>query len=66
VSDLYEGSRSLPLLVTWVEPATGNTVTQIEDYENNVAWTNNTDLASKEFWRLKGAIRPANQEGQDT
>lgn len=48
--DLYQ--------VTWVEPATGNTVTHIEDYANNRAWTNITDLASKGFWRLKGTIHP--------
>lgn len=53
--DLYQ--------VTWVKPATGNTVTHIQDYENNIAWTNITDLASKGFWRLKGTIRPAGEEG---
>lgn len=47
-TDLYQ--------VTWVEPATGNTITHLEDYANNVAWTNITDLASKGFWRLKGTI----------
>ena len=45
-------------VVIWVEPATGNTVTHIEDYENNIALTNITDFASKRFWRLKGTIRP--------
>jgi hypothetical protein len=45
-------------IVTWVESATGNTVTHVEDYERGVAFTNITDLASKQFWRLKGTIRP--------
>jgi hypothetical protein len=45
-------------LVTWVEPATGNTVTHVEDYERGIAFTNITDLASKQFWQLKGTIRP--------
>lgn len=45
-------------MVTWVEPKTGNTVTHIEDYERGIAFTNITDLASKQFWRLKGTIRP--------
>ena len=45
-------------MVTWVEPATGNTVTHVEDYEKNIAYTNITDLASKGFWRLKGEIKP--------
>ncbi len=45
-------------MVTWVESATGNTVTHIEDYERGIAFTNITDLASKQFWRLKGTIRP--------
>jgi hypothetical protein len=45
-------------MVTWVEPKTGNTVTHVEDYERGIAYTNITDLASKQFWRLKGIIRP--------
>jgi hypothetical protein len=45
-------------MVTWVEPKTGNTVTHIEDYERGIAYTSITDLASKQFWRLKGTIRP--------
>ncbi|MGH3579687.1 MAG: MoaF-related domain-containing protein [Mycobacterium sp.] len=45
-------------MVTWIEPATGNTVTHVEDYANNIAYTNITDLASKGFWRLKGEIKP--------
>ena len=36
-------------MVTWVEPQTGNTVTHIEDYERNIAFTSITDLASKQF-----------------
>ena len=44
-------------MVTWVEPATGNTVTHVQDYRENIAYTNITDLASKAFWRLKGAIK---------
>ncbi len=51
--DLYQ--------VSWIEPATGNTVTHIEDYENNVAWTNITDVKTKEFWRLKGSIQPVDE-----
>lgn len=49
-------------MVTWIEPQTGNTVTHIEDYEHNIAFTNITDLASKQFWCLKGAIHPVNGE----
>ena len=45
--------------VTWIEPATGNTVTHVEDFADNIAYTNITDLASRSFWRLKGTIRPA-------
>jgi len=45
-------------MVTWIEPATGNTVTHVEDYEQGIAYTNITDLASKQFWRLKGKITP--------
>ena len=46
-------------MVTWIEPATGNTVTHVEDYQAGVVYTNITDLASKGFWRLKGAIQAA-------
>ena len=45
-------------MVTWVEEDTGNTVTHVEDFANGVVWTNITDIASKGFWRLKGAITP--------
>ena len=45
-------------MVTWVDPATGNTVVHLEDLANNIAYTNITDLASKGFWRLEGAIKP--------
>ena len=45
-------------MVTWVEKDTGNTVTHVEDFANAVVWTNITDIASKGFWRLKGAIIP--------
>lgn len=45
-------------LVTWVEEDTGNTVTHVQDYENLTAYTNITDLASREFWNLKGRIIP--------
>jgi len=31
----------------------------VEDYERGVAFTNITDVASKQFWRLKGTIRTA-------
>jgi hypothetical protein len=34
-------------LVTWVEEDTGNTVTHVQDYENLVAYTSITDLASR-------------------
>ncbi|EUJ31390.1 metallo-beta-lactamase family protein [Listeria floridensis FSL S10-1187] len=44
------------VMLTWVEPATGNTVTHVDDFVNNVAYTNITDLASKQFWRLSGTI----------
>ena len=39
-------------------PFSGNTVTHVEDFENRVAYTNITDLASKQFWRLKGTVEP--------
>lgn len=45
-------------MVTWIESATGSTVTHVEDYERGIAFTNITDLASKRFWRLKGSIQP--------
>ena len=45
-------------IVTWIEPATGNTVTHVEDYEQKIAYTNITDLSSKQFWRSKGKIEP--------
>lgn len=45
-------------MVTWIEPATGNTVTHVDDFENNVSYTNITDLASKGFWRMTGDIKP--------
>jgi len=45
-------------MVTWIEPATGNTVTHVEDFESGVVFTNITDLASKQFWRLAGQLRP--------
>jgi hypothetical protein len=45
-------------MITWVEPQTGNTVTHVDDFANNIAYTNITDLASKGFWRLKGEIKP--------
>jgi hypothetical protein len=45
-------------MVTWIEPATGNTVTHVEDFANHVAYTNITDLKSKGFWRLRGEIKP--------
>jgi hypothetical protein len=48
-------------MVTWVEPATGNTVTHVEDFANNIAYTNITDLLTKGFWRLKGEIKPVNE-----
>jgi len=43
-------------MVTWVEPDTKNTVTHLEDYENNIAYTNITDITSKQFYNLKGTI----------
>jgi MoaF N-terminal domain len=45
-------------MVTWVEEDTGNTVTHVQDYENLVAYTNITDLASRGFWNLHGTITP--------
>ena len=47
-------------MVTCVEPATGNTVTHVDDFANSVAFTNITDLASNGFWRLRGTITPVN------
>ena len=46
-------------MITWVEPATGNTVTHVDDFAENTAWTNITDIASQGFWRLSGTITPA-------
>jgi len=43
-------------MVTWIEPDTKNTVTHLEDYENNIAYTNITDIASNQFCNLKGTI----------
>lgn len=40
-------------MVTWSEPATGNTVTHIEDNGSLTAYTNITDLASGQLWNLK-------------
>jgi hypothetical protein len=45
-------------MITWIEPATGNTVTHVDDFVKNIAYTNITDLASKSFWRMKGEIKP--------
>lgn len=45
-------------MITWVEPAMGNTVTHVDDFAALVAHTNITDLASKSFWRLTGKIEP--------
>jgi phenolic acid decarboxylase len=45
-------------MVTWVEPETGNTVVHVQDYERGVAYTSITDLASQQFWRQQGEIRP--------
>ena len=44
-------------MVTWIEPATGNTVTHVDDFERGIAFTNITDMATRQFWRLKGTIR---------
>jgi hypothetical protein len=55
--DMHE-IRPNVYMVTWIEPKTGNTVTHVEDYEQRIAFTNITDVASKQFWRLKGNIRP--------
>ena len=44
-------------MVTWIEPATGNTVTHVEDFVGNIVYTNITDLATKSFWGLKGTIK---------
>jgi phenolic acid decarboxylase len=46
-------------MVTWEEPQTGNTVTHVEDYAKGMAFANITDIASRQFWRLKGVIRPS-------
>lgn len=45
-------------LITWIEPATGNTVTHVDDFENHISYTSITDLASGSFWRMKGRISP--------
>ena len=47
-------------MVTWVESDTKNTVTHLEDYENNIAYTNITNVASKQFYNLKGTIEKIN------
>ena len=46
-------------MITWIEPATGNSVTHVDDFASNIAYSNITDLGSKGFWRLKGRIAPA-------
>lgn len=43
-------------MVNWTESDTKNTVTHIEDYEHNIAFTNITDIAAKKFYNLKGTI----------
>jgi hypothetical protein len=43
-------------MATWTEPATGNTVIHVQDFENGIVYINITDLASKGFWTLKGTI----------
>lgn len=43
-------------MITWIEPATGNTVTHVDDFGAGVAYTNITDLASAGFWRVRGTI----------
>ena len=48
-------------MVTWIEPATGNTVTHVEDFASNIAYTNITDLGTEGFWRLKGEIKLVNE-----
>jgi hypothetical protein len=45
-------------LITWIEPATGNTVTHVDDFAGNISYTNITDLASGAFWRMTGTITP--------
>jgi hypothetical protein len=50
-------------MVTWVEPATGNTVVHVQDFEDEIAYTNITDVASKGFWNLKGQITPTGPSG---
>ncbi len=50
-------------IATWIEPATGNTVTHVDDFANNLSYTQITDLASKGFWRMKGEIRPVHDTG---
>ena len=52
--------RTNVYMVTWVEPDTKNTVTHLEDFENNIAYTNITDVASKQFYNLKGTIERIN------
>jgi hypothetical protein len=45
-------------MITWIEPDTKNTVTHIDDFEKHIAYTNITDVESKQFYNLKGTIEP--------
>jgi len=45
-------------MITWIEPDTKNTVTHIDDFEKHIAYTNITDVGSKQFYNLKGTIEP--------
>lgn len=46
-------------LITWTEADSGNTVTHVDDFINQVAYTNITNIPSRQFWRLKGSITSA-------
>lgn len=48
--------RSGLYLLSWTEPESGNTVTQVQDFAEHTAYVRITDRASSAFWCLKGTI----------
>lgn len=43
-------------LLSWTEPESGNTVTQVQDFAEHTAYVYITDRASSSLWCLKGTI----------
>ena len=44
-------------MATWVEPETKDTVPHLEDFENNLAYTNITDVALKQFYNWQEQLK---------